>query len=73
LEEGEDIKETLKREIKEEVGCEIEIIREVGEIIEYKNDYNQKQTSYCYLCKIKGLKGKASFTNEENEAGFTLL
>src|SRR3989344_7927434 len=52
LEEKENIEETLKREIKEEVGCEIEIIKEVGEIIEYKNKDNLKQTSYCFLAKI---------------------
>jgi 8-oxo-dGTP diphosphatase len=71
LEEREDIKEALKREAKEEVGCDIEIINEVGEVIEYKNEYNQKQTSYCYLAKTKGPKGKTSFTKDE--IGFKLL
>jgi len=73
LEEGEDIKYTLKREIREEVGSEINIIKEVGEIIEYKNEYNQKQTSYCYICEINGGKGETSFTIEEKEAGFKLI
>ena len=72
LEDSEDVTKTLKREIKEEVGCEIEILKEVGEIIEYKNEYNQKQTSYCFLAKIKGQIGKANFTKEEREAGFKL-
>jgi 8-oxo-dGTP diphosphatase len=48
LEGDEDIMATLRREIKEEVGCDVEIIKEVGEIIEYKNEYNQRQTSYCF-------------------------
>lgn len=72
LEEGEDIKQTLKREIKEEIGAEIEIIGEVGMIIEYKNKYNQKQTSYCYLAKIKNINVGTSLTKEEKEAGLTL-
>lgn len=70
LEDGEDIKEALKREIKEEVGCEIEIINEIGEIIEYKNEYNQKQTSYCFLAKLNSKIGKPNFTKEEKEAGY---
>jgi 8-oxo-dGTP diphosphatase len=68
LEAGEDIIETLKREIKEEVGCEIEILKEVGEIIEFKNEDNQKQISYCFLVKLKGKIGKPRFTKAEKEA-----
>ena len=70
LDEGEDIGKTLKREIKEEVGCQIEIIKELGEIIEYKNKYNQKQTSYCFLAKLNGKIGKPNFTKEEKDAGY---
>jgi 8-oxo-dGTP diphosphatase len=70
VEGEEDIIVTLKREIKEEVGCDIKIIQEVGEIIEYKNDYNQKQTSHCFLVRLKGKKGKPNFTKEEKEAGY---
>jgi 8-oxo-dGTP diphosphatase len=73
LKEDEDIKKALKREIKEEVGCDIEIIKELGEIIEYRNKYGQKQISYCFLTRIKGNKGNPSYTKKEKEADFTLL
>jgi 8-oxo-dGTP diphosphatase len=73
LEGRENIEEALKREIKEEVGCEIEILEEVGEIIEYKDKDKQKQTSYCYLARLKGEKGKPNFMKEEIERGFILL
>jgi len=72
LEDNEDIIKTLIREIREEVGCEIEILKEIGEIIEYKNDYNQKQTSYCFLAKVKGQIGATNFTKEEENVGFKL-
>jgi 8-oxo-dGTP diphosphatase len=70
LEADENITDALRREIKEEVGCSVEIIEEVGQIIEYKNEYNQKQTSYCFICRLKGKKGKPQFTKEEKATGY---
>ena len=34
---GEDLKEAFKREVREEVGCDIEIIDELGTIEEHKS------------------------------------
>ncbi|HGJ67607.1 TPA: NUDIX domain-containing protein [bacterium] len=73
IEEGEDLINALKREINEEVGCNIEITGEVGEIIEYKNEYMQKQTSYCYLGRVVGEIREVNFTDQEKESGFSLL
>ena len=69
LEDNENILEALKREIKEEVGCEIEIIKEIGEIIEYRNKHNLKQTSHCFLTKLIKI-GEPNFTKEEKEAAY---
>ncbi len=76
VEDGEDLEQALRREIKEEVGCEMEVGKEVGRIIEYKNypdGTKLKQESLCYLGKVEGEKGKAEFTNEEAERGFELI
>jgi len=70
IEEGEDIFIDLDRECKEEMGCEIEILNEIGLIVEYRKIFNLKQTSHCYLAKLKGLKGKPDFTDSEKEKGF---
>ena len=70
IEEGEDIFIALDRECKEEMGCEIEILNEIGLIVEYRKIFNLKQTSHCYLAKLKGLKGKPDFTDSEKEKGF---
>ena len=72
IEKGEDIKNALYREILEETGSKIKIIDEIGEIIEYKNEYNEKQISYCYLVQVIGPKGIPSFTDEEKKEGFGL-
>lgn len=56
IDEGEDIKQALERELMEEVGCKAEIMAELGTVIEYRNydDGGLEQTSYCYLAKQVG-------------------
>lgn len=56
VEEGEDVDAALKRECQEELGCEIEIIGELGQIIEYRKMFQLKQISLCYLAKVAGSK-----------------
>lgn len=56
IDEGEDIKQAMERELMEEVGCKAEILAELGTVIEYRNydDGGLQQTSYCYLAKQVG-------------------
>jgi len=56
IDEGEDTKQALERELMEEVGCIAELVAEVGTVIEYRNydDGGLEQTSYCYLAKQVG-------------------
>ena len=70
IEEGEDKIIALHRECQEEIGCDVEIIKEIGYIVEYRKIFTLKQTSYCYLVKVKGIKGVPEFTEEEKEKGF---
>lgn len=70
IEKSEDRIVALKRECQEEIGCDVEVIGEIGIIIEYRKTFNLKQTSYCYLAKVKGEKGKPDFTDDEKENGF---
>jgi 8-oxo-dGTP pyrophosphatase MutT (NUDIX family) len=62
--------DALKRECLEEIGCDVEIMTEVGSIIEYRKIFNLKQISYCYLAKVKGEKRASDFTDSEKENGF---
>ena len=80
VEKGETVEEGLKREILEEAGCDIEIIGEVGKVIEHRNrtDYGilQKdsgtfQTSYCYIARVIK-QGKTNFDDGELAAGYKL-
>lgn len=72
VEEGESIQEALQRECQEELGCNIEIISELGELVEYRKQFNLKQISPCYIAKVIGDKGVPSFTEEELKDGFQI-
>lgn len=73
IEEGEDIIEALKRECREEIGCEIEIEAEVGMTIEYRSKFQVRQESYCYLAHVVGEKGVPQFEEDEIADGFQVI
>ncbi len=70
IEDMEDHETALKRECMEEIGCQVEILEELGEIVEYRKKFNQKQISYCYVAKVVGEKGIPMLTQDEREEGF---
>lgn len=70
LENGESIGDALSRECMEEIGCEVEIIGEVGSILENRKIFGLNQISYCFAGRLKGEKGKPSFTEEESDNEF---
>ncbi|MBM7869531.1 ADP-ribose pyrophosphatase YjhB (NUDIX family) [Clostridium pascui] len=72
IERDEDIITALRRELIEEVGVEVDVLNELGMIIEYRDNFKQLQISYCYLCKVVGEYQETSFTEEEKDNGFIL-
>lgn len=72
VEKGEDFEEALRRECREEIGCEIEITGELGLIVEYRKEGALKQTSYCYRAKVIGEKGHPDLTQDEIDEGFEI-
>jgi 8-oxo-dGTP pyrophosphatase MutT (NUDIX family) len=73
IEKGETNEMAVKRECLEEIGCKIEIIGEVGFTVEYRKQFNTKQTSYCYIAKLIGEKGKPKLEPDEAEEGFKTI
>lgn len=73
VEEDEDMHLALKRELLEEIGCEAEIIANVGEIIEYRDKWGLKQISHCFLVKQVGNQQPPSFTQSEIDEGFEVI
>jgi 8-oxo-dGTP diphosphatase len=73
VEEDESVEQALKREVLEEAGCEIEVIGEVGQIVEHRDYCDLRQASYCFLARVVGEKGETNFTQKEKERGFKLI
>jgi 8-oxo-dGTP diphosphatase len=72
VENAENIKETLKREVIEEVGVHVVIGDEIGAIIEYRDEFNLLQISYCFFSKVIGEITTPTFTESELINGFQL-
>jgi 8-oxo-dGTP diphosphatase len=70
IEGGEDIMDALKREVMEEIGCEIANIKELGIIEEYRNQDSLHQLSHCFIAELSGEKGKPKLTQSEIDEGF---
>lgn len=72
-EKGEDIKTALERECMEETGCTIEVLEEIGQIIEYRSKWGIVQNSPSFIAKVIGQKGNTDFEGDEIEYGFELI
>lgn len=70
IENSEDNKIALQRECLEEIGCDIEVLGEIGKIVEYRKFSKLKQISYCYFAKTTGKKKNPKFTQEEIASDF---
>lgn len=73
IETGESRAQALDREVLEEIGCHIEILSELGKIVEYRDEWRQIQTSFCYLAKQVGQRQQNSLTEEEQTHGFETI
>lgn len=72
IDPGEDQMTALQRECLEEIGCQIKVLAEVGQITEYRKFESLTQVSYCYLAKVVGTKGLPNLTELELSEGFAL-
>jgi len=70
LEKGESQLAALLRECLEETGCYLQNIFPLGETLEYRDQKQMMQRSYCYGAEVKGDKGEPSFDKGERAEGF---
>ena len=66
VEKNESYRSALKREIKEELGLNIEIICYLGEVVDYYNLINRKNLNHYFLGKVKSF-GENHLTKDEKE------
>lgn len=69
IENGENVNTGIKREIKEETGCDIEVTKILGTINDYRNRDKKHCISYCALANVLGEKGKTQLIEEEKKNG----
>ena len=69
LEDNETFEEAFIREIREEVGCEVQIISCLGYTEEYKTKSNYMQTSYVFIGKITQKLENLELTKMEQDEG----
>lgn len=71
MDEGETIEQTLRRELKEEMGADsIEVLSEVGQIDEYREGMKKRSVHKCFLVKLNGQIGASEQTEKELEHGY---
>ncbi len=67
----ENIEAAFQREMLEETGCEVKKIRELGVVIEKRDEWKLVQVSYCYVAKVVKI-GDLQLTTEEIAEDFSL-
>jgi len=69
VKDGESTIQALRREVIEEAGANsIDIVGEVGSILEYRDGL--KQYSYCYIAKVSGKLRRPEFDKKERRDGY---
>lgn len=69
VEEGETLEEACIRECKEEIGCTVEIVYELGITREYRKRLERVNESHCFVAKVVGEKGVPELTEKEKALG----
>ncbi|MBM6873897.1 NUDIX domain-containing protein [Lactobacillus crispatus] len=64
VEAGEDLETALKRELKEELGAEVEIMHKIGIVSDYYNLIHRHNINNYYLCRVKSF-GTKHLTQQE--------
>ena len=64
VEEGEDLIAAIKRELKEELGAEVEVVCKIGVVSDYYNLIHRHNINNYFLCKVKSF-GEKNLTQDE--------
>ena len=64
VEKGEDLIVALRRELKEELGIEVNVLCKIGEVSDYYNLIHRHNINNYFLCKIVSF-GEKNLTNDE--------
>jgi 8-oxo-dGTP diphosphatase len=65
VEKGESLEEAVKRECLEEIGCNVEVDKEIGFTKEFRLKTKRKQETHCFVVKVIGDKGNPTSKQED--------
>ncbi len=66
VEPGEDLRDAIRRELREELGAEVEILCELGVVSDYYNLIHRHNINHYFLCKVVSF-GNRHLTEQEIE------
>lgn len=64
VEPGEDLEAAIRRELREELGVAVEILRKIGVVSDYYNLIHRHNLNHYYLCRIRAF-GERHLTGDE--------
>jgi 8-oxo-dGTP pyrophosphatase MutT (NUDIX family) len=64
VEAGEELESAIRRELREELGAEVEILGEIGTVSDYYNLIHRHNINHFYLCRAVSF-GETAMTEEE--------
>lgn len=67
VENGEDLISAIKRELKEELGVQVEVVCKIGVVSDYYNLIHRHNINNYFLCKVKSF-GEKNLTQDEIES-----
>lgn len=67
VESGETLEQALVRECKEEIGCDVEITKEIGLGIQYRAKSSQRYDVYFFVTKVIGEKDEGTTTQKDEQ------
>ncbi|MDE6687475.1 MAG: NUDIX hydrolase [Lachnospiraceae bacterium] len=67
VENGEDLLSAIKRELKEELGVEVDVLCKIGLVSDYYNLIHRHNLNNYYLCKVLSF-GDTNLTQDEKES-----
>ncbi len=73
VEANENYDDAIKRELKEELGAEVEIIGKIGTVSDYYNLIHRHNINNYYLCKVISFGDRHLMEDEEKEFHLTTL
>ncbi|MCI7212263.1 MAG: NUDIX hydrolase [Ruminococcus bromii] len=73
VEEGEDLLDAVRRELKEELGAKVEVICKIGVVSDYYNLIHRHNINNYFLCRVESFGDKKLTQDERNNFHLSTL